>query len=157
MKQPVKLSLYSIFSSALILIILLVLLYNSRNSWEICLVAGVIIFLLLCVLIYMPLSISVNKTELNINRSFKIKTILLSDIKSVELCPPTIAERRICGSGGFFGYWGWFREKDLGKYFAYYGKVSDCFFIRLKDGRQYMIGCENPQSVVSCISAAINK
>lgn len=101
MKQPVKLSLYSIFSSALILIILLVLLYNSRNSWEICLVAGVIISLLLCVLIYMPLSISVNKTELNINRSFKIKTILLSDIKSVELCPPTIAERRICGSGGF--------------------------------------------------------
>lgn len=156
MKYPVKLSLYSILSSALILIVLLVLLYSGKNSWEIYLVAGVIVALLLCVLIYMPLSISVNKHELNINRSFKVKTILLSEIKSIELCPPTIAERRICGSGGFFGYWGWFREKDLGKYFAYYGKSSDRFFVRLKDGRQYMLGCENPKAIVSYIDSLTN-
>lgn len=151
MKFTVKLSLYSILSSAMILIVLLVLLYNSRNGWEICLVAGAIMTLLLCALIYMPLSISVSSNELNVNRSFKVKTISLSEIRTIELCQPTLAERRICGSTGIFGYWGWFREKDLGKYFAYYGKSSDCFLVRLKDGRQYMLGCENPQAIVSYI------
>ncbi|MDE5713283.1 MAG: PH domain-containing protein [Muribaculaceae bacterium] len=151
MKFTVKLSLYSILSSAMILIVLLVLLYNSRNGWEICLVAGAIMTLLLCALIYMPLSISVSGNELSVNRSFKVKTIRLSEIRTIELCQPTLAERRICGSNGIFGYWGWFREKDLGKYFAYYGKSSDCFLVRLKDGRQYMLGCENPQAIVSYI------
>lgn len=135
----------------MILIVLLVLLYNSRNGWEICLVAGAIMILLLCALIYMPLPISVSDNELNVNRSFKVKTIRLSEIRTIELCQPTLAERRICGSTGIFGYWGWFREKDLGKYFAYYGKSSDCFLVRLKDGRQYMLGCENPQAIVSYI------
>lgn len=152
MKHTVKLSLFSILSSALLLIVLLVLLYNSRNCWEICIVGSPLVALSFCALIYMPLSISVNSNELSINRSLKVKTIPLSDIRTVELCPPTLAERRICGSGGFFGYWGWFKEKDLGKYFAYYGKSSDCFLVRLKDGRQYMLGCENPQTIVSYLN-----
>lgn len=152
MKHTVKLSLFSILSSALLLIVLLVLLYNSRNCWEICIVGSALVALSFCALIYMPLSISVNSNELSINCSLKVKTIPLSDIRTVELCPPTLAERRICGSGGFFGYWGWFKEKDLGKYFAYYGKSSDCFLVRLKNGRQYMLGCENPQAIVSYLN-----
>lgn len=152
MKHTVKLSLFSILSSALLLIVLLVLLYNSRNCWEICIAGSALVALSFCALIYMPLSISVNSNELSINCSLKVKTIPLSDIRTVELCPPTLAERRICGSGGFFGYWGWFKEKDLGKYFAYYGKSSDCFLVRLKDGRQYMLGCENPQAIVSYLN-----
>lgn len=155
MKHSVKLSLFSNLFSVLVIAVLLVLLYNSRNGWEMYLVAGITVTLLLLALFYMPLSISVNDNELNINGPLKVKTILLSEIKTVELCPPTFAERRICGSGGFFGYWGWFKEKDLGKYFAYYGKSSDCFLVRLKDGRQYMLGCENPQAVVSYINSFI--
>ncbi len=71
------------------------------------------------------------------------------------LCPPTMAERRICGSGGFFGYWGWFKEPSIGKYFAYYGKASDCFLVELKDGKKYLIGCSNPSEVVSYINSRL--
>ncbi|WP_300877569.1 PH domain-containing protein [uncultured Duncaniella sp.] len=66
-----------------------------------------------------------------------------------------MAEKRICGSGGFMGYWGWFSERDLGKYFAYYGKASDCFLVTMKDGRKYMLGCQNPAEMVDAINARL--
>ena len=76
-------------------------------------------------LFYMPISISADKDAIYVNRSLKIKTITMANVKSVRLCPPTMGAIRICGSGGFFGYWGWFKERDLGKYFAYYGRLSE--------------------------------
>lgn len=106
-------------------------------------------------LYYAPLSIEVTYTSLCINRSLRIKKIPLSDIASVELCSPTLGAKRICGSGGVCGYWGWFSEKDLGRYFAYYGKASDCFLVTLKDGRKYMLGCENPAKMVEAIKSKL--
>ncbi len=50
-----------------------------------------------------------------------------------------MAERKICRSGGFFGYWGWLSEPSIGKYFAYYGKASDCSLVELKNGKRYLI------------------
>ena len=76
-----------------------------------------------------------------------------SEIESVRLCPPTMGEKRLFGSGGFLGYWGWFSERDLGRYFAYYGKASDCFLVRMRDGRQYMIGCEDAPKMVDYINS----
>ncbi|MDE6586809.1 MAG: PH domain-containing protein [Paramuribaculum sp.] len=155
MKSPVKLSLYSVFSSALILIVLLVLLYNSRTDFEIWLDAGMIVFLMLCVLIYMPLSISADANGLVVRRPLKSKTIQLSEIQSIALCQSAVEKLRYFGSGGFFGYWGWFRDRRYGKYFAYYGNTSNCFLLRLNDGRQYVLGCENPQAIVETVQAAL--
>lgn len=104
----------------------------------------------------MPLFISVRDGELNINRPLKIKSIPLSTIDSVKLVSPTMAEKRICGSGGWFGYYGWFSEPSIGKYFAYYGKASDCFLVTLKDGKKYILGCENPKDMVDYINESIN-
>lgn len=47
------------------------------------------------------------------------------------------------------GYWGKFREADLGTYFAYYGRASDCFLVTLNDGRRYMLGCADAPAMVS--------
>ncbi|MBE6224813.1 MAG: hypothetical protein E7122_06270 [Bacteroidales bacterium] len=69
--------------------------------------------------------ISPDKDAIYVNRGLKIKTIPMANVKSVRLSPPTMGAIRICGSGGFFGYWGWFKERDLGKYFAYYGRLSE--------------------------------
>jgi hypothetical protein len=103
----------------------------------------------------MPLSISVKNGVLNINRPLKIKSIPLSLITSVELYSPTMASIRICGSGGWFGYYGWFKEPSIGKYFAYYGKASDCFLVTLKDGKKYVLGCEAPNEIVEYINKHI--
>lgn len=66
-----------------------------------------------------------------------------------------MGEKRIFGSGGFFGWYGWFSEADLGKYFAYYGKASDCFLVTLKNGRKYMLGCADAPAMVAEIRSNI--
>ena len=103
----------------------------------------------------MPLSISVDKESLNINRPLKIKSIQLSEITDVRMCAPTMGTIRICGSGGWFGWYGWFSEKDLGKYFAYYGKASDCFLVTLKNGKKYMLGSKDAPEMVKAINNRI--
>ena len=67
-----------------------------------------------------------------------------------------MGERRVCGSGGWFGYWGWFHDRELGRYFAYYGKSSDCFLVRLRNGRNYVIGCQNSQTIVDEVCKKIS-
>lgn len=137
------------------LIVLLVAFYFAKAALAKYMVVGALSVLCLTALCYMPLSISVKNGELNINRPLKIKSIPLSHITSAELYSPTMASRRICGSGGWFGYYGWFKEPSIGKYFAYYGKASDCFLITLKDGKKYVLGCEAPDEIVEFINKHI--
>lgn len=134
-----------------ILVAMMIFKLNDGKLYMAYFIAAALVYMFAMSLFYAPLSISIDKDNLNINRSLRIKSIPLSDIKSVEMCPPTVSEKRICGSGGWFGYWGWFKEPSIGKYFAYYGKASDCFLVKLKDGRQYMLGCENPAIIVKFI------
>ena len=108
-------------------------------------------------LCYMPMSIGADENAIYINRSLKIKAIPMADVVSVKLCPPTMGAIRVCGSGGFLGYWGWFKERDLGKYFAYYGKASDCFLVELSNGHKYMLGCQNAPEMVEYIAKQIKK
>lgn len=156
MKKKVYLSTWCIMMTAIGLIVLLVALYFAKDPFAKCMVAGALIVLCLTALFFMPLSISVKNGELNINRPLKIKSIPLSQIASVELYSPTMASRRICGSGGWFGYYGWFKETSIGKYFAYYGKASDCFLVTLKDGKKYVLGCETPDEIIEYINKHIN-
>lgn len=160
MKQKVTLSGYSLSISVAVLAVLvgIALLELKKGEGGPALFA-VAIMGVLCILalIYMPLSVSVDEKRLDIHRPFAIKSIPLGEIESVMLCPPTMSERRIWGSGGWFGYWGWFREPSIGRYFAYYGKASDCFLVRLKNGRQYLIGCERPKEMVEQIEQKIWK
>lgn len=159
MKHRVKISAYSTFVTiigAVILVAIMIFKLNKDEEILAYFIAGALVMLCAAALFYAPMSISVDDKSLNINRFLRIKTIPCTAIKSVELCPPTMAERRICGSGGWFGYWGWFKEPSIGKYFAYYGKASDCFLVKLRDGRQYLLGCENPTPIVEFIKSKIN-
>ena len=153
MKQQVILSTFSLIITVSSNALLIGLMFFNNPPVSVQISLGVIWGMtLLASLFYMPMSISVDKTAIYINRSLKIKTIPLQDVLSVRMCPPTMGTIRICGSGGFFGYWGWFKERDLGKYFAYYGRSSDCFLVELKDGRKYMLGCKKPQKMVEYIT-----
>ena len=155
MKKRVELSSYCwIISSLTVALICGVFLatvktdnYLATYIW-----GAAVIVLLLSALCYMPLFISLDNESLRIRRPLKVKSIPLSDIENVRLCPPTMGAKRICGSGGWFGWYGWFNEKDLGKYFAYYGKASDCFLVILKDGRKYMLGCKDAPEMVNAIT-----
>lgn len=159
MKHSVKISTYSLVMTVVALAIMIgvLILQADREAWvSVYLFSAVIVLICGMALFYSPISVAVNDDALMVNRSLRVKTIPLSRIESIKLCQPTMAERRISGSGGWFGYWGWFKEKDLGKYFAYYGKSSDCFLVTLKDGSRYMLGCCNPKPIVDYVNSRIS-
>ena len=154
MRKKVVFSAYAMITPVLALAFLLFLLcvqIGKDNSWTIWVLLAVICFFCFMALLYAPMYISLSDKELSIHKSLKIKDIPLSEISSVNLCPPTMSERRLCGSGGFFGYWGWFSEPSIGRYFAYYGKASDCFLVILKNGKKYMLGCKDAPEMVAAI------
>lgn len=159
MKKRVELSSYSLIISAISTAIFwgmfVYALKQPDNNIAVWILGAVIILLFLSTLFFMPLSVLLDKNSLEINRPLKIKSIPLSEIADVILCPPTIDAIRICGSEGWFGWYGWFREKNLGKYFAYYGKNSDRFLVFTKDGKKYMLGCKDAPEMVDAIRQRI--
>lgn len=158
MKKKVILSTYcSLITILTVLFLFAIFIFEkSRGAdWEIYFISALMLFLLVISLIYMPLSVSADSEGISINRPLKKKRIPYSEIAEIRISTPTMGEKRIAGSGGFLGYWGWFGERDLGKYFAYYGKSSDTFFVTLKNGRKYMIGCSDAWEMAKYISGRI--
>jgi len=60
------------------------------------------------------------------------------------------------GSGGFAGYWGWYANSQIGTYFAYYGDRYECFLIKLKNGKKYILGCENSSEMIDRLKIQLN-
>ena len=114
----------------------------------------ILVSLLVCVA-YAPLSIKADDSCITIVRMLKNRKILMRDVESVQLFQPTLGAIRIWASGGFMGYWGIFREGDIVRYEAFYGKSSDCFLVRMKNGDKYVLGCENPAAMVDYIKSII--
>lgn len=160
MKRRVELSGYCWIVSALIIAFICgILIYDlklSDNIWPVVILSIVLAGLIVPALFYMPLSISVDDKSVKIRRPLLTKRIPISDISDVKLCAPTMGARRICGSGGWLGWYGWFSEGDLGKYFAYYGKASDCFLVILKDGSKYMLGCADAPAMTAAIISRLS-
>ncbi|MDE6287776.1 MAG: PH domain-containing protein [Muribaculaceae bacterium] len=107
--------------------------------------------------LYAPLSLTVDERNITVNSLLKRHRIPLRNVKEVELFQPTMGALRICASGGYMGYWGIFKEGDVGRYVGYYGKASDCFLVRMKNGDKYVLGCKDPAAAVDYINAVISK
>lgn len=115
--------------------------------------------LLVCIaatcLYYVPTSIEVTDRYLIIHRVLKNKVIPLAQIVAADRCVPSAGGIRLCGSGGFFGYWGYFNDIIIGSYFGYYGDKDQCILLKLKGGKQYVISCENPNAMLSEINTRL--
>ena len=160
MRKRVNFSTYSTVITVLSIVILagvLFVVFSDPESSLVTRIGVVVIVLLFCLsgLFYAPLAISVDGDALCVERPLRRKVIPLADIADVRLCKPTMAERRLCGSGSFLGHWGRMYERDLGRYFAYYGKASDCFLVTLNDRRKYMLGCKDAPEMVAAIKKTI--
>lgn len=158
MKKRVSLSKYCIIISFLYLlltgILQLFMISSASGSYGIY-ILPLFIILLITPLLYAPVYVRADNSQVIVKRPLKNKYIPVAMIESVELCQPTMGERKICGSGGAFGYYGWYSERDLGRYFAYYGKASECFLLTMKNGKKYMLGCKDTSEMVKYISSHI--
>lgn len=111
---------------------------------------------MLSALYYSPMSVTMDRRNITIRRMLTSKRIPMAEVVGVRLFQRSL-DVRICGSGGFFGYYGWFRNRDHGKYFAYIGKWKDTFLIELKSGRKYVVSCNQPEVIVKCIMDCISR
>lgn len=156
MKQSVKFSTYSILLTCLSLAVTVFfcVYWFDKSGKEFWAWTLLVLMVVLCssALYFAPNAVSADDKQLTVHRLLRDRKIPYGEISSIRLYPPTMAEKRLLGSGGCFGYWGWFADREIGKYFAYYGKASDCFLVTLKDDRQYIIGCNNPGQMVDYIS-----
>ena len=160
MKRKVNISYGSAIFTMLVYIILIGIVYwmmsaDYADGW----VLGALILTALIALvglIYCPLSLSADEEGIMINRSLMRKRIYYKDIVAIEDVTPTMGEKVILGSRGFMGYWGWYSEKSVGRYFAYYGMASQSFLVRLTDGRQYMLGCTDTPAMKEFIRRHLN-
>ena len=152
MKFKVELSRFSSILTILTLGLLIVALIATRHETDkFILLAVIILAVLIPSMFYAPLSVTITDKEVCVNSPFKIHTIPMRRIVSAERFQPTMGSIRIIGSGGFMGYFGIFREGDVGRYTAYYGKASDCLMLRLDNGDQYVIGCKDPDTALRLI------
>lgn len=89
-KKRVELSSYcwiiSALSTALMCGVFVYALKRPDNGLVVWILGAAIVVLFLFTLCYMPLSISVDKESLNINRPLKIKSIPLPEITDVRMC-----------------------------------------------------------------------
>lgn len=155
MKSKVKLSGYSLGVTIIVLGVLIagLVFVEDKKSWFF--LFTVTFLLLLFSFRYSPVKIQADENNVVIKCITRRHKIKMNEVESVELFQPTMASFRLCGSGGFMGYWGIFKEGDIGRYAAYYGKASDCFLIRMKNGDKYVLGCENPEEIVNFINSQI--
>lgn len=152
MKSKVQLSKYACILTLIINVVLVVccvvMFRETPGFWF---VLGILLVLLFFGLLYGPARIVANPEYVIVKTYLRKHKILVRNIESVELFQPTMGAIRICASGGYFGYWGIFREGDIGRYVGFYGKASDCFLIKMKNGDKYILGCHNPHAMVDYI------
>lgn len=159
MKNRVKFSTYSIAITAAVLLLSAVGIVSLVGETDrlviFCVILGVAI---ISGLYYCPVSVEANQSGIVLNRLIsRPRYFSYGEIASVDTCYPSAGGLRLCGSGGLFGYWGYFSDIMIGTYFGYYGSRSHCFLIGLTSGRKYVIGCTDPAAIVSYIEPRLTK
>ena len=144
--------------------LLVSVLLNGAVIWPIALDIAIVSWVMLATvaatlisqLFYAPVSIELTDDALIVHRLLARKVIPVADIRrSASLHYPS-GPIRTCGCSGFFGNWGYFTERGIGSYFAYYGDPADCFLVKLANGRKYMLGCRNAADFVAAIDSRIS-
>ena len=147
--------LYSIVAGA---VLLLIFFLGFIEGESLSYLGFVLLIRVVDALCYLPLSVEVDEQCLYINRALKTKTIPLSAIRTIRLYPNPDADESILfrSRNGVLGSWGYYDGYGVGRYFAYYGCVDDCFLIELDNGKKYVLGCENANLMVDHISSLLN-
>lgn len=158
MKSKISYSQFVILLTAIISAALFVLcIVTVKEEIAFFILLAVYIALIVCSLFFGPAYIKADSNNIVLGCLLRGKKIPMCDVENVELFQPTMGAIRIWGSGGFMGYWGVFRERDIGNYYGFYGKASDCFLVRLKNGHKYVLGCNQPDKMVDYIKSQISK
>lgn len=128
---------------------------KTLNEW---LYAGFLIALAVgatyYALLMWPRRITVYADRLVLKKGIGKKTLLFSDIESIERRDDLAFDMRLIGSGGMLGYTGWFTNSDFGRYMSYVGDYKDTFLIVTRK-RKYVMSCDRPDELVEEVKRRI--
>ena len=129
---------------------------NWGGWWWFWIIIGILFVWWICTLFYTPIDVYADDDEVRIRRPLKSRRIKMSEIASAE--PYDVSrnpKKKTFGSAPIksFGRWGKYSDDKIGDYFAYYGKPENTVLIKLKDGRQYVVGGSDAKA----LSEYINK
>ena len=93
-----------------------------------------------------PTGYTLDDNAVHIERRCGAVTLPLSAIREVRELPPQVSFMRIGGSGGWYGYYGEFKSRDLGQV-TMYATRSDDRVLLATDGRNYVITPASPAGV----------
>lgn len=91
-----------------------------------------------------PTRIILTDTDLIIKFALRNKIIPISEIQSAAPYQRTMNFVRTLGSGGYYGWWGWFHNQELGRFFVYAANLQRLILITTTSGRKYLISCSDP-------------
>ena len=157
MKSKVRFSAYCVIVTVAVVALFLIGIVATRHQSDKCIGLSVIaVVTTLAGLFYCQMSVSSVSNSVKILRLLSgCMTFKYSDIEAVDTCYPSAGGLRLCGSGGFFGYWGYFSDILIGQYFGYYADRRQCLYIKLKNKKQYVISCENHIEIVKTIQRSL--
>lgn len=106
--------------------------------------------------VYAPMSVELSDRSLILYRGFGKRIFKFSEIKDIDIYICNEAVVRICGIGGLFGYTGRYYTKRMGNFFSYVGDYSQTFFIERKDGKKYLLSCDDYDYIVSVVKKSVS-
>ena len=102
---------------------------------------------------FMPVRICADDHYLYIKGVGFVSSIKIQDIKTINVVEGSYPSRCKLGSFGLFGYWGYWEDDVHGRFRAHFGRHDQRFFVLLKDGRSFMLGCKDHYTMVDFIQS----
>ncbi len=156
LSQSPKWSPFAIVVTILIVIGMfsLIIAIDQWPQWRVpfIIVLACMFILTVAAAFFSPTRIIVTDSDLIIKFSLRNKVIPLADIESAVPYQRTMNFVRTFGSGGYYGWWGRFRNQELGKFFVYATNLRRLILITTRSGRKYLISCADPTTLLNRIS-----
>jgi hypothetical protein len=134
-------------------------LYAKYNNPAVMLVPLVFLVTPILILVALrgeaPTGYTIDDNAVHIERRCGAVTIPLSAIREVRELPPQVYFMRIGGSGGWYGYYGEFKSRDLGQV-TMYATRSDDRVLLATDGRTYVITPASPAAFVADVQSRLH-
>lgn len=146
------------------LAIVITIIFDAVQIWFVvdAFINSIILFEIITLLVlvacafFFPIKLIVTKETIKIRRPVGTVKIEMRDILSCNIIED---EKqffdhiiRTCGSGGIYGYWGYFHHEKQGKLRFFVTHRKQCFLIRLKDGEKYVISSAKREEIDRFIS-----
>lgn len=108
----------------------------------------------LCALFFLPRRLELCNGALTIVFPLRRKRIGLSQIEQAKPYGVTMNFVRTFGSGGYLGWWGWFRNQELGRFIVYASDLDHVMLVTMRTGKRYVISCADPEAMSQAIAQA---